>query len=241
MASPFVFAFRNLATPEIRTRKLCCQLRRGRLPLSDPPKHMKKLKLGSSNLQITLVCLGTMAFGEKAREAVAHDILDPLAERGVNFLYTAEMHSVPARAATFGATETIIGNWSAKNPAPEASWFLQPRSPVRHGDCKVSTTNMACRVSAKSFEPCKPEMANRHSGHLVGGISPFGMRKQMSVFMEATILELPRIAINGGSRGCLIAIDPQVGVRLLGAKSVQCALVDAPQPGGPEAADKNGD
>jgi prolyl-tRNA editing enzyme YbaK/EbsC (Cys-tRNA(Pro) deacylase) len=69
-----------------------------------------------------------------------------------------------------------------------------------------------------------PEVANRHSGYLVGGTSPFGTRKAMPVYVEASILALPRIAINGGRRGYLVGLDPQVCVRLLGAKPVNCAL-----------------
>lgn len=77
---------------------------------------MKKIQLGSSDLQVTPICLGTMTFGEQVDEATAHSILDRSLERGVNFLDTAEMYSVPAKAETFGATETIIGNWFAKRP-----------------------------------------------------------------------------------------------------------------------------
>lgn len=77
---------------------------------------MKKVQLGSSDLQVTPICLGTMTFGEQVDEATAHSILDRSLERGVNFLDTAEMYSVPAKAETFGATETIIGNWFAKRP-----------------------------------------------------------------------------------------------------------------------------
>ncbi|MEO5659991.1 MAG: aldo/keto reductase [Polaromonas sp.] len=76
---------------------------------------MNKVQLGASDLQVTPICLGTMTFGEQVEEAVAHAILDRSLARGVNFLDTAEMYSVPARAATFGATETIIGNWLAKH------------------------------------------------------------------------------------------------------------------------------
>ena len=97
---------------------------------------------------------------------------------------------------------------------------------LMHGNRKVSTKNLARQIGAKSVEPCKPEVANRHSGYLVGGTSPFGTRKAMPVYIEETILSLPKIAINGGRRGYLVGIDPQVCVTLLGAKSVQCALVD---------------
>jgi Cys-tRNA(Pro) deacylase len=95
-----------------------------------------------------------------------------------------------------------------------------------HGNRKVSTKNLARQVGAKSVEPCAPEVANRHSGYLVGGTSPFGTRKAMPVFIEETILEIERILINGGRRGYLIGIDPQVCVTLLHAKPVQCALAE---------------
>jgi Cys-tRNA(Pro) deacylase len=102
----------------------------------------------------------------------------------------------------------------------------KPLIVLMHGDCKVSTKNLARQIGAKSVEPCKPEVANRHSGYLVGGTSPFGTRKAMPVFIEASVLELPRIAINGGRRGFLVQIDPQVCVRLLGATPVHCALAE---------------
>jgi len=95
---------------------------------------------------------------------------------------------------------------------------------LMHGNRKVSTKNLARQIGAKSVEPCKPEVANRHSGYLVGGTSPFGTRKAMPVYIEESILYLPKILINGGRRGYLVGIDPQVCVRLLDAKPVNCAL-----------------
>ena len=100
----------------------------------------------------------------------------------------------------------------------------KPLIVLMHGDCKVSTKNLARQIGAKSVEPCKPEVANRHSGYLVGGTSPFGTKRDMPVYIEDTILELPRIAINGGRRGYLIGIDPEVCVQVLGAKPVLCAI-----------------
>ena len=102
----------------------------------------------------------------------------------------------------------------------------KPLIVLMHGNRTVSTKNLARQIGAKSVEPCKPEVANRHSGYLVGGTSPFGTRREMPVYVESSILELPRIAINGGRRGYLVGIDPQVCVRLLGAKPVQCALAE---------------
>jgi Cys-tRNA(Pro) deacylase len=100
----------------------------------------------------------------------------------------------------------------------------RPLVVLMHGNHKVSTKNLARQIGAKSVEPCKPEVANRHSGYLVGGTSPFGTRKQMPVYVEESILALPRIVLNGGRRGYLVGIAPQVLVQLLGAKPVNCAL-----------------
>ena len=102
----------------------------------------------------------------------------------------------------------------------------KPLVVLMHGNCKVSTKNLARQIGAKSVEPCTPEVANRHSGYLVGGTSPFATRRSMPVFIEETILALPRIAINGGRRGFLVGIEPQVCVRLLDAKPVHCALAE---------------
>ncbi len=100
----------------------------------------------------------------------------------------------------------------------------EPLLVLMHGNRKVSTKNLARQIGAKSVEPCAPEVANRHSGYLVGGTSPFGTRRQMPVYIEESILALPRIAINGGRRGYLVGLAPQVCVQLLGAQPVQCAL-----------------
>jgi Cys-tRNA(Pro) deacylase len=100
----------------------------------------------------------------------------------------------------------------------------KPLVVLMHGNRKVSTKNLARHINAKSIEPCKPEVANKHSGYLVGGTSPFATRKAMPVYIEQSILALPRILINGGRRGYLVQIDPQVCVQLLAAKPVQCAL-----------------
>lgn len=102
----------------------------------------------------------------------------------------------------------------------------KPLVVLMHGNRKVSTKNLARQIGVKSVAPCLPEVANRHSGYLVGGTSPFGTRRTMPVYIEASILELPRILINGGRRGYLVGIDPRVCVSLLAAKTVQCALLD---------------
>jgi Cys-tRNA(Pro) deacylase len=102
----------------------------------------------------------------------------------------------------------------------------KPLVVLMHGNRKVSTKNLARQIGAKSVAPCAPEVANRHSGYRVGGTSPFGTRRVMPVYIESTILALPKILINGGQRGYLVGIDPQVCVDLLGARPVQCALAE---------------
>jgi Cys-tRNA(Pro) deacylase len=102
----------------------------------------------------------------------------------------------------------------------------RPLLVLMHGNRTVSTKNLARQIGVKSVAPCKPEVAMRHSGYLVGGTSPFGTRKVMPMYIEESILALPRICINGGRRGYLVGLAPEVCVRLLGAKPVQCALAE---------------
>ncbi len=102
----------------------------------------------------------------------------------------------------------------------------KPLVVLMHGNRKVSTKNLARQMGVKSVAPCLPEVANRHSGYLVGGTSPFATRREMPVFVESSILDLPKILINGGRRGFLVGLDPKVGAALLGAIPVQCALED---------------
>jgi len=100
----------------------------------------------------------------------------------------------------------------------------QPLIVLMHGDRQVSTKNLARAIGVKSVEPCKPEVAQRHSGYLVGGTSPFGLRKPMPVYVEASVLALPKVHLNGGRRGFLVGIDPAVLTGALGAQAVHCAL-----------------
>ena len=95
---------------------------------------------------------------------------------------------------------------------------------LMHGDRKVSTKNLARQAGAKRIEPCKPEAAQRHSGYQIGGTSPFGTRKQLPVYLERSVLELPRIYINGGRRGFLVGIAPGEIVRVLQPVLVEVAL-----------------
>jgi Cys-tRNA(Pro) deacylase len=102
----------------------------------------------------------------------------------------------------------------------------QPLLALMHGDRKVSLKSLARQIGAKSVSPCKPEVAQRHSGYQVGGTSPFGIRKALPVYVERSILALPKIYINGGNRGFLVGIAPQVLTDVLHATPVDCALVE---------------
>ncbi len=90
-----------------------------------------------------------------------------------------------------------------------------PLAVLMHGDLEVSTKELARFLGVKSITPCNPETANKHSGYLVGGTSPFGMRRVMPVYMEESILLLPKVYINGGKRGYLVGITPQAILRIL--------------------------
>jgi Cys-tRNA(Pro) deacylase len=90
-----------------------------------------------------------------------------------------------------------------------------PMIVLMHGDMQISTRELARVIGVKSVSPCTPETANRHSGYLVGGTSPFGTRKEMPVYIEATILDLTEIYINGGKRGYLVGLSPKVVERIL--------------------------
>jgi Cys-tRNA(Pro) deacylase len=100
----------------------------------------------------------------------------------------------------------------------------QPLIVLMHGDCEVSAKNLARQIGVRKTAPCAPEVAQRHSGYFVGGTSPFGTRKRMPVWVQQSILALPRILINGGRRGYLLEIDPQILLTALGAKTVDAAL-----------------
>ncbi|MBL9020268.1 MAG: Cys-tRNA(Pro) deacylase [Myxococcales bacterium] len=100
----------------------------------------------------------------------------------------------------------------------------QPLCILMHGDREVSTKNLARAIGTKTVAPCTPEVADRHSGYQIGGTSPFGLRRQMPVYLQRTIADLPAIYINGGARGFLVQIDPKDLVRVLAP-----TLVDAAQ------------
>ena len=148
-----------------------------------------------------------------------------LRQHGVAFsshLYEYEEHG----GTTVSSRELNVPEHAVIKTLVMQDEAAKPLIVLMHGDCKVSTKNLARGIGCKSVEPCKPEVAQRHSGYMIGGTSPFGTKKAMPVYVEQSILDLPRIYINGGRRGFLVQIDPQVCVQLLGATPVHCALAE---------------
>ena len=98
---------------------------------------------------------------------------------------------------------------------------------LMHGDRKVSTKNLARQAGRKSIEPCRPDVAQRHTGYQVGGTSPFGTRKPLPIYMEKSIAALPAVYINGGRRGFLVRISSADLIRVLGPTLVEAALKES--------------
>ena len=137
-----------------------------------------------------------------------------------NHLYAYEEH---------GGTKTSARELNVDEHAVVKTLVMEdenskPLIVLMHGDCKVSTKELARQSGRKKIEPCKPEVANRHTGFLVGGTSPFGTKKQMPVFIEKSILDLPLIYINGGRRGFLGGVHPHDLLRALSPTVVEAAL-----------------
>ena len=100
----------------------------------------------------------------------------------------------------------------------------EPLCILMHGDHEVSVKQLARVIGTKSVAPCAPEVADRHSGYQVGGTSPFGLRRAMPIYMRSTILDLPRVYINGGARGFLVELDPRDAQRVLAPVLVDVAV-----------------
>jgi Cys-tRNA(Pro) deacylase len=137
-----------------------------------------------------------------------------------NHLYAYEEH---------GGTKTSARELNVDEHAVVKTLVMEdenskPLIVLMHGDRKVSTKELARQSGRKKIEPCKPEVANRHTGFLVGGTSPFGTKKQMPVFIEKSILDLPLIYINGGRRGFLVGVHPHDLLRALSPTVVEAAL-----------------
>lgn len=146
-----------------------------------------------------------------------------LRDRGVEF--TDHLYQYEQRGGTaVSARELGVDEHAVVKTLVMEDDQKRPLIVLMHGDMQVSTKNLARAVGAKSISPCKPEVALKHSGYMVGGTSPFGTRHPMPVYLEQTILALPRIYINGGKRGYLVGLDPSEAVRILKPALVEVGI-----------------
>src|SRR5919205_3494734 len=146
-----------------------------------------------------------------------------LREKKVAFephLYEYEEHGGTRRSAA----ELGVDEHSVVKTLVMETEARKPLVVLMHGDREVSTKQLARRLGVKSVQPCEPATAQKHTGYLVGGTSPFGTRAKLPVYVEKTIFELPRIYINGGKRGFLVEIAPRVLRELLPVEEVSVAI-----------------
>lgn len=135
----------------------------------------------------------------------------------------------PYRYVEHGGTASFAREFGVDEHAVIKTLIMEddakkPLVVLMHGDREVSTKDLARVLGVKTVQPCAPETAERHSGYMVGGTSPFGTRKAMPVYVEETILELPKIYINGGKRGFLVGLDPNELARVLKPTLVRVAV-----------------
>ena len=141
--------------------------------------------------------------------------------------FTEHVYTYQAHGGALHSAEVLgVDPFSVVKTLVMQDEAARPLLVLMHGNRKVSTKSLARQIAAKSVTPCQPDVANRHSGYLVGGTSPFGTRRQMPVYYEQSLLDLPQLLINGGRRGYLVALVPATCMRLLGAQPVQCALAE---------------
>ena len=139
-----------------------------------------------------------------------------------NHLYAYEEHG----GTRVSARELNVDEHAVVKTLIMEDEHARPLIVLMHGDRKVSAKELARQIGCKKVEPCKPEVANRHTGFLVGGTSPFGTKKQMPLYVEKSILDLPLIYVNGGRRGYLVGVHPHDILRVLQPKVVEAALKD---------------
>jgi len=163
-----------------------------------------------------------MAHKDRAPETPATTFLRKNAVSFTEHLYSYVEHGGTAESAR----QLGVAEHSVVKTLVMQDQDAKPLIVLMHGDRQVSLKNLARQLGAKKVEPCKPDAAQRHTGYQVGGTSPFGTRKQLPIYVERTILELPAIFINGGSRGFLVQISPRVLTDLLQATPVDAAAME---------------
>jgi Cys-tRNA(Pro) deacylase len=148
-----------------------------------------------------------------------------LRQNGVGF--TAHLYDYVERGGTAESAKQLgVDEHMVVKTLVMQDQDAKPLIVLMHGDRQVNLKNLARQIGAKKVEPCKPEVAERHTGYQVGGTSPFGARKSLPIFVERSILALPSIYINGGQRGFLVQILPDVLTDLLRAQPVESAAVE---------------
>ena len=146
-----------------------------------------------------------------------------LRQAGVEFSEHPYQYVERGGTATFAAQFEMDEHTVIKTLVMEDD-ARRPFVVLMHGDREVSTKELARALGVKAIQPCSPETAQRHSGYMVGGTSPFGLRREMPVYIEETILDLSRIYINGGKRGFLVGLDPRELARVLKPTLVHVAI-----------------
>jgi Cys-tRNA(Pro) deacylase len=145
--------------------------------------------------------------------------------RAANVPYTEHLYAYEEKGGTkVSARELGVDEHSVIKTLVMQDEDGEPLIVLMHGDLQVSTKNLARHLGKKAIMPCLPDIAHKHTGYLVGGTSPFGTRKELPVFAEATIFELDRVYINGGARGFLVAMAPAVVEQLLEPEWVEVGI-----------------
>lgn len=145
--------------------------------------------------------------------------------RAAKAVFTEHLYAYEERGGTaVSARELGVAEHAVVKTLIMEDESRAPLVVLMHGDRQVSTKELARLIGVKSVTPCLPEIAQKHSGYLVGGTSPFGTRRAMPVYMEESILELPLIYLNGGKRGFLVGMDPHEAARILKPTLVQVAI-----------------
>ncbi len=148
-----------------------------------------------------------------------------LREQGV--AYTEHLYRYEERGGTRASSRELgVDEHAVVKTLVMEDEDAAPLVVLMHGDREVSTKALARQIGRREIRICKPEVANRHSGYQVGGTSPLGTRKAMPVFVERSILELPRMYVNGGSRGFLVGLAPKDLVALLAPTLVDVAIAE---------------
>jgi Cys-tRNA(Pro) deacylase len=163
-----------------------------------------------------------MARKEHAPETPATTFL-----RQHNVSFTEHLYNYVERGGTAESAKQLdVGEHAVVKTLVMQDQDAKPLLILMHGDRQVSLKSFARQIGAKKIDPCKPDVAQRHTGYQVGGTSPFGTRKNLPVYVERSILAFPSIYINGGHRGFLVQISPNVLTDLLHAQPVDCAATE---------------